>query len=151
METPPAAPTTTTLTPTPHTDGGGVCVKQGAPWALSSPPGLVHTLWSRPEPGLWGLSEAAAGVRHPVELPCVLSHSMPCCRDGGGLCEQLAWAKPEGETGIKKGPAVLAKSSEIAVLRVKLHSTASGGRCQLAAAEGEAPSSSAPQPHLILP
>lgn len=96
-------------------NSGFVHVKQEASWALSSHPGLVHTRWSRAEPGLWAFSKATAGVCHLVELLCVLSHPTARCRDGEGLCERLAWTKPEGETGIKEGTTVLAKSSEIAV------------------------------------
>ena len=81
------------LTLTPHTDSGGTCMKQEASWALSSLPGLVHTHWSRAEPGLWGLSKAALAVCHLVELLCVLSHTVPFCRDGGGLrrCPGFGW------------------------------------------------------------
>lgn len=73
METPLQLPTTTTLTLTPHTDSGGARVKQEAPWALSSLPGLIHTPWRRAEPSLWALSKAAVAVCRLVKLLCVLS------------------------------------------------------------------------------
>lgn len=134
MEPPLQLPTATTLVPTPHTDGHGARVKQEAPWALSSLPGLVHTHWSRAEPGLWALSKAAVGLCHLVELPCLWHHPLPCWRDGGGLRKQLGWAKPEGKTEIKGGTAVLAKSSEIAVellTTAKLQLQVAGASLQL--------------------